>query len=64
MSSSWTKQKFEKRWSQVSGRELMIGYGKGKFTLWVVKRWSRLPREAVESLALEMLKTWLNMTLL
>lgn len=33
MSSSWKKQKYEKQWSQVPGKELKTGYRKGKFTL-------------------------------
>lgn len=57
MSCSWKKQKYEKQWSQLPGKKFTTGYGKGKFTLHVVKCWSRLPREAVESPALGMLRT-------
>lgn len=31
MSSSWKKQRFEKQWSRVPGKELKAGYGEGKF---------------------------------
>lgn len=43
--------------------ELTIGYRKERFTLSVVKCWSRLPRGTLEPPALEMLKTCLDMTL-
>lgn len=31
MSCSWKKQRLEKQWSQVPGKELTTGHGKGKF---------------------------------
>lgn len=35
MSFSWKKQKYVNQWSQVPGKQLITGYGKGKFTLQV-----------------------------
>ncbi|KAK4827609.1 hypothetical protein QYF61_019534 [Mycteria americana] len=57
------QQKHKGQQAQVPTRKIPTRYKKIIFSMWVVKRWNRLPREAVKSPSLEIVNVLLDKAL-